>query len=258
MPLNPSTTPAIRPLHVLKVAAGWVADAIAPCLCAACGLPSRRPLHLCDACEVELPWLECACTRCALPATTDSPLCGRCLKSPPRFDAVTAACRFVDPVRSFIYAFKDRRQLAMAPVLVELLAQSVADRLSDGDAPDLLVPMPLHWTRRWHRGFNQARVLAQGLRRHPLLAGRVLKLDDRLCQRRRRTQSQRALTVAQRRRNLRGAMVCTRSVEGCSIAVVDDVLTTGASADAVAFALKAAGAARVEIWCCARTPMPGR
>ena len=238
---------------MLAAALEGAADAVAPCHCAVCGLRSNRPLELCEPCERELPWLEYACAQCALPLASEGTLCGQCLRRPPAFDAAVAACLFTEPIAGFVHALKDAGQFAMAPVLVELLAQPVADRVADAGRPDLLVPMPLHWTRRWRRGFNQARLLASGLRRHPLLVDFELKIDSRLCRRLRPTPSQRALSATQRHRNLRDAMDCIAPVDGLTVAIVDDVLTTGASADALAAALKQAGAAQVEVWCVART-----
>ena len=244
--------------RVLAAALEAAADAVAPCHCAVCGLRSNRPLELCEPCEGELPWLEYACVQCALPLANGSGLCGQCLRRPPAFDVAVAACLFSEPIAGFVHALKDAGQFAMVQVLVELLAQAVADRVADGGRPDLVIPMPLHWTRRWRRGFNQAGLLASGLRRHPLLVDLDLKIDSRLCRRRRPTPSQRALSAAQRHRNLQDAIVCGAPVDGLTVAIVDDVLTTGASADALAAALKRAGAAQVEVWCVARTDAPRR
>jgi ComF family protein len=229
-------------------------DALAPCHCAACGLRSYRPVELCEACENELPWLGPACYQCALPLPGDGALCGQCLRAPPAFDATVAACLFAQPVAGFIHALKYGGQFALLPVLGEVLAQAVADHLAEADTPDLLVPMPLHWARRWRRGFNQADLLAQGLRRHPELLEYELTVNDKLCRRVRATPPQRGLHRDERRRNLRSAMRCGADLAGQSVAIVDDVLTTGASADALANTLKKAGAGRVEVWCCARTP----
>ena len=111
--------------------------------------------------------------------------------------------------------------------------------------------MPLHWFRHWRRGFNQARELASVLSRHTGVPS--VNVASRI----RATPPQRGLDARERRRNLTNAFCVSRNLEGASVAIVDDVLTTGASADALARALKAAGASRVSIWCCARTPESG-
>ena len=233
-------------------------DAFAPCHCAVCSLPSGRPIELCAACQAELPWMGPACLQCALPLVGDQVICGQCLKREPAFDTVIAACLFEQPVSGFVHGFKYHGQFALLRLLGELLAEAVAERLVIAEPPDYVLPMPLHWARRWQRGFNQAALLAREIRKHPLLEGYDLPVDTRLCRRRRATPPQRGADAGTRRRNLRNAMVAGAELQGETVAVVDDVLTTGASAEAVASCLKAAGAGRVEIWCCARTPAPSQ
>jgi ComF family protein len=159
-------------------------------------------------------------------------------------------------VSQFIKGLKFRGDLSLLPVLTELMAAAVANRLEQRRAPDALIPMPLHWFRRWRRGFNQAELLARSLAIHPGLRDACLSVDDSLCRRRRATRPQHGLDAKSRRRNLRNAMECTVSIDGLSLVIIDDVMTTGASADALAAALLRAGAAEVEVWCCARTPDP--
>jgi ComF family protein len=152
-----------------------------------------------------------------------------------------------------VHAAKYQGDFASLGLLAYLLRRAVTAHREP--APDLLLPMPLHWWRRRRRGFNQAQELARMLTRHPALAD--LALAPGLARRTRATASQRQLDARERQRNLRGAFRVEPAVAGKTVAIVDDVLTTGASADALARALKAAGAATVSVWCCARTPEPG-
>ena len=221
-------------IRLARPLATGLLDLLAPHFCAACGLESHRNLGLCEACESDLPWLPAACGQCAIPLPGDNPLCGRCLKNPPAFDATVPAALFVEPVSGFVHGFKDNGRFHLGVVLVELLAQSVADHIGEHGSPDLVIPMPLHWSRRWRRGFNQAALLAGGLSRHSLLRDLKLTVDDRLCKRRRATPSQRALSAVERAGNLAGAFECRHRVEGQRVAIVDDVVTTGASAGAQA------------------------
>ncbi|RLA51497.1 MAG: ComF family protein, partial [Gammaproteobacteria bacterium] len=118
---------------------------------------------------------------------------------------------------------------------------------------DLLLPVPLHWRRLWQRGFNQSDLLCRQLRcAHPALTGAVL--ENRLVRRHRATAAQSGSNASQRARNLRGAFTARRPCDNLRIAIVDDVLTTGATASAVASVLQAAGASHIEVWCLARTP----
>jgi ComF family protein len=136
------------------------------------------------------------------------------------------------------------------------MAAAIASRLEQRPAPDALIPMPLHWFRGWRRGFNQAELLARSLSLHPRLRSARLSVDGSLCRRRRATRPQHGLDAKSRRRNLRNAIECTAPIDGLCLAIIDDVMTTGASADALARVLLKAGAAEVEVWCCARTPNP--
>jgi ComF family protein len=231
-------------------------DLIAPCYCMVCDLPAQRPIALCRACEAEIATNHPVCARCASPLAIPAPLCGRCLVKPPPFTRTIAPRLYSPPLSNLIKALKFRGELHLVAALAHLLAIGVAAELEKGPVPDYLVPMPLHWWRHWRRGFNQADLLARALCRHPALLPYELSVANRACLRKVATRPQAGLGAAERATNLRLVMHCPRSVQGLQLAVVDDVMTTGASAAAVANALLAAGASRVDVWCCARTADP--
>jgi ComF family protein len=231
-------------------------DLVAPCYCMVCDLPSRRPIALCWACEDEIPSNAAACARCAVPLAAPAPMCGQCLIKPPPFASTIAPRLYGPPLSTAIKALKFRGELSLVTALAHLLATGLATALANTPAPDYLVPMPLHWWRHWRRGFNQAEVLAQALCQHPLLLPYELALANRACRRKTATRPQARLDAAARAKNLKQAMHCPRPLQGLHLAIVDDVMTTGASAAAVATALRSAGASRVDVWCCARTPDP--
>ena len=195
---------------------------------------------LCSACDADLPRLSARrCPRCAL----DSPrgeVCGRCLSEPPHYDATIAALAYQFPADTLVQALKFRGELALAPLLAGILAPCVAERHVDS-----VVAVPLSPARLRSRGFNQAVEIARGLG-----AGKV---DLELCERRRDTPAQMGLPYDERRRNVRGAFRCTRAILGGTVAVVDDVMTTGETLNEIAAVLKRAGAARVVNWVVART-----
>jgi ComF family protein len=201
---------------------------------------------LCPACDADLPRLEAAgglrlCPRCAL-AAPGGAVCGRCLAEPPRYDATFAALAYAFPGDVLIQALKFRGELALAPLLAEMLRQ----RTSTDEGIDLVVPVPLSSQRLRERGYNQAAEIARRLRaRAPL--------ELFLCERSRDTAAQAELPWSERRRNVRGAFRCTRAIPGGTVAVVDDVMTTGATLDEMAATLKQAGARRVVNWVVART-----
>jgi ComF family protein len=198
---------------------------------------------LCAACDADLPRLAGPrCPRCAL----DSPhgeVCGRCLSEAPHYDATVAALAYQFPADALVHALKFRGELALAGVL----GQEVLRGISLVEV-DHVVPVPLSAARLRQRGFNHAGEIARAI------APRKLELT--LCERSRDTPPQMDLPFAERRRNVRGAFRCTRAISGASVAVVDDVMTTGATLNEVARTLKNAGAARVVNWIVARTFAP--
>ena len=198
---------------------------------------------LCQACARELPSSASACPRCAAPGTGNAE-CGACIADPPHFDASYAAFVYAYPVDALIQALKYRGQLPLAG----LFAQALYRRLGGARGVDLIVPLPLHPQRVAERGFNQAAEIAKVLSR---LCG--IAMDAQLAQRARNTAPQTALPWHERATNMRQAFACGRDLAGMRIAVVDDVMTTGATLDEFARTLKRCGAARVENWVVART-----
>jgi ComF family protein len=194
---------------------------------------------LCPACESDLPHLAPPrCPRCAL-ASPRGEVCGRCLSEAPHYDATFAALAYEFPADALVHSLKFRGELALAGLLGELLRKQVQDDV------DCVIPVPLSTERLRERGYNHAAEIARHLARP--------KVDLSLCERSRDTQPQMALPFDERRRNVRGAFRCTRALRGETVAVVDDVMTTGATLDELAAVLKAAGAGRVVNWVVART-----
>lgn len=192
-----------------------------------------------------MPWLEATCPRCALPQPQGT-LCGACLRHPPAFDATVALLRYAFPADALLRHYKYQGQLAIAQLFGELLAE----RAADAARPDCLIPMPLHPLRLKERGFNQSLELAR------LVAQRLdLALLPQGCARTRHTTPQAGLPLAQRKRNLRGAFACRADIGGAHVAIVDDVMTSGASLQELAQTLKRAGAARVDCWVVARASL---
>jgi ComF family protein len=198
---------------------------------------------LCQACARELPSTASACPRCALPGGGDAE-CGACIANPPHYDASYAAFVYAYPVDALVQALKYGGQLALAGLFARALQQRIGCALN----VDLIVPLPLHPLRLAERGFNQAAEIAKVLAR---LYG--IRMDAQLARRVRNTAPQTALPWRERVSNMRQAFACERELAGLSIAVVDDVMTTGATLDEFAHTLKRSGAARVENWVVART-----
>jgi len=223
--------------------------------CLLCDESTDTLLPLCTACETELPWLGDQCLICALPLPMAGLTCGQCLKHPPAFQSVTAPWTYGFPVDSLITRFKHHGKWPFGRLLAELLCQSLQHRFNEGlPRPEALLPVPLASKRLRERGFNQAAMLAQWLS-----ATLAIPCDESLLLRTQDTPAQQELDARARRRNLRQAFALRPDarIRGRHLALVDDVLTTGATADRLARLLMQAGARRVDVYCLARTPKPG-
>lgn len=206
-------------------------------LCAACSaLVERRP--------------RCRCCAIAVPA--GQPLCGACVREPPPFERTVTALDYTAPWDALIRHFKFHGQPELAEPLARLLRDALAAQAPDATGPDLVLPAPLSDARLRERGFNQSWEIARRL------GGRA---DPALLLRIRDTPHQADLPLQRRAANVRGVFAVEplrrRELEGRSIALVDDVLTTGATATEMTRTLLDAGAARVQLWVLARTPAPG-
>lgn len=219
-----------------------------PQRCELCAGASGAEL-LCAGCARALPRLGPACPVCALP-TPAGEICGRCLAHPPPFDATLAAFAYAFPVDRLMHAFKYHGRVALAQWAASAI-RAQCQRRADA-LPARLVALPLSRERQRERGYNQAHEIARVLARElaiPLVRDGV--------QRARAAPPQAALPWSERAKNVRGAFGCALDLEGTSVAVVDDVMTTGESLAELARTLKRAGATRVENWVVARTLPPG-
>jgi len=214
--------------------------ALASARCLLCHAPCRT-CPVCHACSREFPRLvQPLCDQCATPLP-HARQCGACLAKPPRFDRLIAPFVYAFPIDALIHALKYGRRLVATRPLAEALAAVVDERA------DLIVPMPLSATRLRERGFNQAQEIAR-------VVGRMsdTEVATDLCRRVMETPPQAALPWKARAANVRGAFVCDRDLSGARVAVVDDVVTTGATLNELARVLKRAGAAHVSGWSVAR------
>lgn len=211
--------------------------------CRLCGGESAAQLALCAPCLQDLPRCQPSCERCAIPLQASGSICGPCVAKPPPFDAAFAPLRYDYPGDFLLRRLKFNQELSCARILAGLMFHWRPD---DWPQQGVLVPVPLHRSRLLERGYNQSQELANRLAR---LTG--LAVDRRLLVRERATAPQVGLTASQRRGNVGGAFAVRRQAPQ-RVYLVDDVMTTGATAAACARALKKAGAEHVAIWCAAR------
>lgn len=234
----------------------FLLDSLAPSYCVLCQRPSKRPIPLCDRCENELPGNICACQTCAAPLAVSGQNCINCQRHPPAFTRCLAPWLYSQPISHFLQRFKFSADMSLLPLLAQLLAEPVQQAIEEFGVPNALIPVPMHWWRRWQRGFNQAELLADSLCRQRGLKSVGLKVERRWCQKVKLTAAQHDLDLAQRRRNLKSAFQCNTDLDGKYLVIVDDVMTSGATAQRLSEVLLQAGADRVDIWCLARTPNP--
>lgn len=232
-------------------------DLLYPPLCIACRARVAEPGSLCAACWQSINFIEGpACHCCGLPFDLDpgeETLCGACIADPPSFDRARAVMRYDERSRGPILAFKHGDRLDLVPGFARWLYRVGQPLLDDAD---LIVPVPLHSGRLWTRRYNQAAELSRAIGKrtdkpvHPLALQRI-----------RATPSQGAMPSAKaRRRNMHGAFQIPDSyqdaIHGRRVLLIDDVLTTGATADACARVLKRAGARKVHVLALARVVRP--
>jgi ComF family protein len=235
-------------MHPLALAA---LDLVFPAVCPVCSDrlgPGRRD-PLCGACwrafiRIAPPW----CDRCGVPSAAVAPrICAVCAATPPPFDYARAAAVYEGAMREIVHALKFGGRRSLARPLGDLLRESCGR--FGVDPPDALVPVPLARARERERGFNQAE----------LVAGRLadtlgVRLRPRWLVRLRATAPQSELSATDRQANVAGAFAAAPAVRGRHVVVVDDVMTTGATAAECARALRRAGARRVGVLAVARVP----
>ena len=215
-----------------------------PHRCLVCGERGAGD-DLCALCRTALPWNRQACRRCGLPLPQSEPACGHCLKSPPPFAATRAAFVYAFPLDRLLLRFKFHGDLAAGRLLADLFC----DGLGNGEMPQAVLPVPLHPTRLRERGYDQALELAKVMaRRHRI------PLHRTGLRRVRGTARQSELGLAARQRNLRGAFAIAGDRLPSHVALIDDVMTTGATLRECAQTLLRGGVERVDVWVVARAP----
>ncbi|MFM0285396.1 double zinc ribbon domain-containing protein [Paraburkholderia megapolitana] len=247
----------LRVAHIARrvgTALPHFAHTLLPNLCALCGNLSQQVI--CTDCDAAY-WNEARlrCRVCAVPlgrfrhAATAGYRCGDCVAEPPSFDATFALADYRPPLDALATGLKFGARLMLAREFASRLARVADDALEATALPDLVVPVPLARRRLVQRGYNQAWEIAK-----PFARALQLPADPTLLVRTLDTAPQSRLDRAARHRNVGTAFVVTKPVSGLHVAVVDDVMTSGATLDALARALKTAGAQRVTGLVALRTP----
>lgn len=236
----------------VKDAANAVLDFALPPRCAGCGTIVGEVHSFCPQCWAQVEFLgQSGCETCGRPLeATEQNTCGPCLARPPRIARTRAAVCYGDITRGLAIRLKYGRKVAIARTMARFMAPLV------GEGEDrVLVPVPLHRTRLWSRGFNQSALVAGELSRRLGIITRPHAL-----RRVRRTPPLKGMSAAQRQKTVSGvfAVADPAAVAGKTVILIDDVLTTGSTADACARSLQRAGAARIELVSWARVVKPSQ
>jgi ComF family protein len=230
----------------------WLEALLWPAACLLCGRSGAGDIDLCSDCVVDLPRNDPACVVCAepLPSSAAARACGECLRDPPPFVGSFVPYRYACPLDHLVRGLKFRSDLACGRVLGELFSRCVLER--GAPLPEVIVPVPLAPRRYRERGYDQAGELALAIRH---CTGVAVKTDVVI--RQRETAEQAGLDRRARRKNVRGAFRAVAPLRARSVAILDDVVTTGSTARELAAVLLQAGAEHVEVWAIARTQPPG-
>lgn len=216
--------------------------------CALCqATPTLNGYALCKACLITLPYTSNnCCPQCATPIQANinkkNIICGQCLKQPPYFDATHALMRYQFPLDKLLQHYKYNEALHLS----QTLGQLMAERLHLTNI-DVIVPMPLHTNRLKARGFNQSTEIAKVISKYT-----NIPLDLTGCEKVKDRPPQASMAYKDRINNIKKAFVCTKPYTGLHVAIIDDVMTTGATLNELSKMLKQAGAAQISCYVLAR------
>ncbi|MFT5610785.1 MAG: ComF family protein [Polaribacter sp.] len=227
----------------LSAALNW----LVPKRCFACALEIAASAHpCCDACYATLPFQNGSCQHCGQVFAAKQDFCGRCLSAAPPFDACFCAFRYESPIKEQIQRFKYSQKPELAATVAKLLyAEIISNQLV---LPDLLIPVPIHISRLRERGYNQAWLITQNL-------GELINIpcSNTIVEKHKSTPAQATLSLAARKNNNRGSFRLKTPTSARSIAIIDDVFTTGSTAAEITKILKTNGVDYVQIWGVAHT-----
>lgn len=218
-----------------------------PYYCVLCSLPAEKR-DLCQACMIDLPKLaNHRCQTCALNVPANDVLCAQCLQQKPAFHQVIAGLAYQFPVNKMLTTFKFNGKLLYGDLLSEILCNTLCDFYRNQTWPEVMLPVPLHTNRLRRRGFNQALEICRYLEsRVPtqLQAQKIIRWKN--------TQAQSELNAKLRNSNVKTAFQLPSNLQATHIALVDDLLTSGHTANEISKLLIKSGCQKVDIWCLAR------
>lgn len=204
-----------------------------------------RDGYICTNCDIDLPYLDYACRQCAYPLAGDKLVCGECLKRKPAFDRTFALFLYKSPIDSMLRQLKFHGQLHYASFFASCFEKAIPEWYHNTALPEMIIPMPLHPKRLRERGYNQAYEICRALKT-------TIPKSPKVCARKRYTQPQSELSLIKRRANVSRAFSIIQPIKVRHLAIVDDIVTTANTIEALSQILKQVGVERIDIWSCAR------
>ena len=201
---------------------------------------------ICTSCYTELPFQGNNCARCGQRYSSGHDYCGRCLSSPPSFDQCFCPFEYKSGIKDLICSIKYREKPSLAKAAAQLLAREITE--NDIELPQAIIPVPMHVKRLRSRGYNHANLIAKQLS----LILDIEYIDD-LIAKTKPTPAQAGLSLKKRQTNLKNSFKLTKSTKFSRIAIIDDVMTTGATAEEIAKILKKNGVDYIQVWGIAHT-----
>lgn len=228
---------------ILKNVCAAILRVLIPEKCSLCRCSSE--LGFCIDCQKLLPWAEFQCSICGahLP---EPEICGRCQVSPPAYHDASIPFKYGQPISNQIQSLKYAEKMIYAVSMGKMLSLWIMKNVND--TPEIIVPMPLHYRRIMHRGFNQSNEISKVVGRHIGVA-----VDNSLLLRVKNTVTQTGLSEKMRKQNLRGAFAVKKTHSYRHVAVLDDVVTSGSTANEAARALIRSGVEKVSVWAISKT-----
>ncbi|MFC3909524.1 ComF family protein [Legionella dresdenensis] len=216
-----------------------------PAICVLCNHYYHGDFAVCSPCYQLFGKITNPCIICSMPLASGQSLqCGNCIRQKPAFDRIYTNYLFEDPLRTLVHWYKYQQSLFLRSLLIQLMLDALPVGIYQ---PDCLLPVPMHPERLRQRGFNHTVELAR------LLARKLkIKFDLALCEKTVNTAAQVELSGEQRKNNLKRAFK-VRVNDYRHVTIIDDLITTGSTANELAAALKQSGIERVDVWCLART-----
>ncbi|MCX8587832.1 MULTISPECIES: phosphoribosyltransferase family protein [unclassified Gilliamella] len=219
--------------------------------CFLCNMPLYLAHHgICYQCSKNIPKLNKVCPQCCLPHSLSTQICYRCLENKPYWDTLIATSEYINPLKKLIQQLKfyHKTELTLALARLMFLTWYKKRLANEIIKPDLVTCVPLHHIRYWSRGFNQAELLAK-------LIAKWLNCDfyPHLLYRHQRAIDQKKLSLKERKQNVETLYECRKNLSQKSVMLIDDIVTTGNTINAVSQQLKKCGAMNIQVICLCRT-----